>query len=152
MARLLALATLAALVLAAAAAAATPAQYRAKVNGICRGYTPTFKKLEAKMAAAQKSGDNQSYAVALGQLLVNGLMQDTKVEAVPIPSALRARMRPLIAQLKLVDARIRAAVLAAANGDQAQFATNLAAIQKIAPTLNAKFDAAGLRDCGSNQT
>ena len=36
-----------------AATAATPAAYRAKVNAICRGYTPTGKKLEAAMTTAE---------------------------------------------------------------------------------------------------
>ena len=60
-------------------------------------------------------------------------------------------MPRLYSKLKLADAHVRAALVAAANVDQVQLTTNLQAVQKLGPGLNKLFDAAGLRDCGSNQ-
>lgn len=151
MTRALLLCSAVALLAAGAATAATPAQYRTHLNGICRSYTPKLKQLESAMAQAQKAKDAQSYGVALGQLMVTGLAEDMQIERVAIPAALQAQVGPLMARLKVVDGHVRAALLAARAGDAQTMAAELKAVGATTTTLNAKFDAAGLRDCGSNQ-
>jgi hypothetical protein len=151
MMKLTLLTALVALLAAPAATAATPAQYRATLNGICRTYTPTFKKLEAAMAKAQKANDGKAYGVALGKFLVLGLVEDTRVERVAVPAALSAQMAPILTRFKKIDVHLRAALAKAEAGDPKGMSAQLSAASAIGAGLNAKLDAAGLRDCGSNQ-
>lgn len=152
MRRTLALAVLAALCAAAAASAATPAAvYKTKVNGICSSYTPKFKKLEAAMAAAQKAQDMTAYGVAFGKLLTTGLAQDAAIEKVPVPASLRSQMTPIIALLEKVDGYVRAALKSAGANDPVGMTVELTKVNPLADKLNKRFDAAGLRPCGSGQ-
>ena len=84
--RLALLVGLVALLAAGAASAATPAAYRTHVNGICRGYTPTAKKLETAMTQAAAKKDYRAYGIALGELLILNLAQDQRIEAVAVPA------------------------------------------------------------------
>jgi hypothetical protein len=143
---------LVALVAAAAATAATPTQYRAQVNALCRSYTPKMKVQEAAMSRAGTNNEPQAYGVALGKLLVLQLAEDKRIEATPVPAALKTTMAPLLARLKKADALVREALVAAANGDTATMLTDLRTLANLAKPLNRLFDAAGLRDCGSKQT
>jgi hypothetical protein len=145
---------LAALVLAAAgaASAATPAAYRTKVNGICRSYTPKFKTVEAQMRKAEAAKDYTGYGVALGKMLVLGLNQDLRVEAVPVPAALKTTMAPIIARMKKVDVYVKAALGDAAQGYVTAMLADLKKIDQVGAPLNRMLDAAGLKDCGSNQS
>jgi hypothetical protein len=136
----------------AATAALTPTQYRAKLNAMCRGYTPKMKAQEHAMTAAQQANDPQSYGVALGKLLVYTLQEDAKIESTAVPTAMRTQMTPIITTLKKADAHIRAAIQDAVNNDAQGLTTELKAAGNVAKGLNAKLDAAGLRDCGSRQT
>jgi hypothetical protein len=146
------LVTTLALLAVGAASAATPAAYRAQVNGICRSYTPTGKKLEAAMKQAETKKDYRAYGVALGELLILNLSQDRRIEAVPVPRPLKAQMRPILARLKKIDAHTNLALLRARQGNSKGLAAELNAIAKLAKPLNAQLDKAGLRDCGSNQS
>jgi hypothetical protein len=153
MKRVVLLTIVAALVTAGTAAAAlTPAQYRAKLNTVCRGYTPKMKRQESAMAAAQKAGKPQAYGVALGKLLVLALAEDLQIETTPVPAAMHAQMTPIITTLKKADVHIKAAIRYAVAGNAKGMAAQLSAAGDVAKGLNAKLDAAGLRDCGSNQT
>jgi hypothetical protein len=136
---------------ATALVAVTPAQYRTHVNAVCRGYTPRIHAVEAQMTKAQKAGDNVAYGVALGKLLVYGLVEDATVEAQPVPPALHATMTPILTRMKTVDTHVRAAISAAQRNDGTGLARELRSIGTTSNGLNAKLDAAGLRDCGSNQ-
>src|SRR5438132_13633891 len=75
-----------ALVAAAGAAAADVnfAAYKAHVNGICRSYTPKFKRLEADLAQAQRAGNSQSYAYGFRTILGLTLTQNVRVKTTPI--------------------------------------------------------------------
>jgi hypothetical protein len=146
------LAIVVALLAASAAAASTPTQYRAKVNGICRGYTPKLKSLQTAMQKAEKAKDNTALGIALGKFLVYGLAQDVQVEAQPVPAALRARMAPILTLMRTIDSHVRAAIRDAEAGNGAGLSAELTKITTLAKPLNAKLDAAGLRDCGSNQS
>jgi hypothetical protein len=151
MTKLTLLTALVALLVAPAATASTPAEYRAKVNSICRTYTPTFKKLEATMTQAQKANNQQAYGVALGKLLVLGLVEDARIEKEAIPTALRAQMTPIFTRFKKIDVHVRAALAAAQASDPKAMSRQLKAAATIGEGINATLDAAGLRDCGSNQ-
>ena len=148
----LALVVLIALLAVGAASAATPAAYRAQVNGICRGYTPTVKKLETAMDQAAAKKDYHGYGVALGQLLILDLTQDRRVEAVAVPSALATQMAPILARMRRIDGHARLALQRAQQGDGAGLGTELTTIGTLAKPLNAALDKAGLRDCGSKQS
>jgi len=145
-------ACIAALTVLASATAATPAAYRAHVNAICAGYTPTVKQLSRQLAAAEKAKDGQAYGLALGKLMVLQLAEDRKVTAVPVPAALRARMTPILARLKQLDTHLRLALNAAMAGDNAGLLAELTTVTKVGKPLNGWLDAAGLRECGSKQT
>ena len=110
------------------------------------------KKLETEMKQAQAVNDPVAYGVALGRLLVMSITQDTRIEAVPVPPALRTRMTPILARMKSIDAHARAAIAAARAGNSKAMVTELLAIGTLAKPLNNQLDAAGLRDCGSNQS
>ena len=140
-----------ALLAAAVARAATPAQYRVKLNGICRGYTPTFKKLETALQQAQTKKDGYGYGVALGKLIGLGLRQDRQLEAVPVPPAFAARMRPILTRFRKIDVHLTRAVLDAAHGDGKGMLAEIKTVGAIGSPLNRMLDSAGLRDCGSNQ-
>jgi len=145
---------LAALGLAAGAAAATPtpAAYRAHLNALCRTYTPSMKRAKTDLVSAQKANDAHGVGVALGRLLALGLSEDGKIEAVPVPPAMRTQMNPILSRLRAIDAHARLAIAKAAAGDGAGMGAELGAIQRLGTGLNERTDAAGLRDCGSNQS
>jgi hypothetical protein len=136
----------------AAASAASPAAYRAQANRLCRSYTPKLHALEQQMRKAQQTKDWQAYGRALGRALALALQQDAVIEQAPVPPALRSQMAPIIRMLKAADAHIRRALQLSVRGDAKGFIAELRKIDKLAAPLNARFDAAGLRDCGSNQS
>jgi hypothetical protein len=150
--RLLGIVVLVALVAATAASAATPAQYRAHVNAICRGFTPKMKVQEAALKRAQTNKDAYAYGVALGKLLVLQLAEDKRIEATPVPAPLRTTMTPIIARLEKADVLIRKTLRDAAAGNSTAMVTDLKALLATGKPLNGMLDRAGLRDCGSNQS
>ncbi len=152
--RVTAIAALAGLVLAAGAAAATPspAAYRAQMNAMCRSYTPAMMKAKANLSKAQKANDAHGMGVAIGQLLLLGLAEDAKIESTPVPAAMRAQMAPILSRLKAIDVHARLAITKAAAGDANGMGAELTKIGQLSTGLNKRTDAAGLRDCGSNQS
>src|SRR5438874_7323542 len=108
--KLLALVSLVALLAVGAASAATPTQYRAKVNGICRGYAPMGKILDAQMTKAQAANDYVAWGVAVRKALLLNLAQSSHVEAVPVPASLKTKIAPILARMKTVDGHSRAAL------------------------------------------
>jgi len=141
-----------ALTVLASATAATPAAYRSHVNAICAGYTPTVKQLARQLDAAKKAQDGQAYGLALGKLIVLQLAEDRKVEAVPVPAALRTTMTPILNRMKLIDSHLRKTLNAAIAGDNAGLVAELTTVGRLGKPLNGWLDSAGLRECGSKQT
>lgn len=147
--------TVAVVAVSAACAIAAPSnltQYRSQVNALCRSYTPRLKRAEAAIVAAQKAGDAHTVAFQLGVLIGASLAEGIRVEATPVPADARTVMAKPLRLLRLVDSRARSMLQAAAAGDQATFVSEAATLQRVGAALNQAFDAAGLRDCGSNQT
>ena len=142
------------LVPAAGAAAATPspAAYRAQVNALCRSYTPRLKKAEADLDKAQKANDGRTWGIALGTIIRLNLAQDKKIESTPVPAAMRAQMTPILSTLEVIDGHALLVIAKAAAGDDAGMVAELNKIYRLAEPLNKRLDAAGLRDCGSNQS
>ena len=128
------------------------AQYRTKVNALCRSYTPRIKRAEATMTAAQKAGNNQKVAEQLGVLIGISLAEGTRIESIPVPADGQKRMAKPLRLLKSADTHARKLLRAAAAGDQTGVVTELTALDNAAAPLNHAFDAVGLRDCGSNQS
>jgi len=147
--------TFAVVAASAACAMAAPSnvtQYRSQVNALCRSYTPRITRAETAMLAAQKAGDAHKAAYQLGVVLGASLAEGIRVEATPVPADARAIMAKPLRLLRFVDSHARTMLQAALAGDQATFASEAATIKRVAEPLNHAFDAAGLRDCGSNQT
>jgi hypothetical protein len=136
----------------ASANAATPAQYRARVNAICRSYTPTAKKIEADMNRAQNANDAAAWYVGLAKLLNLDLAQHSKIKALTVPTALKRTMAPIQARLDRIDTHSRAALADGRKGNSQAMLSELLTIVDLAKPLNKQLDAAGLKDCGSNQT
>jgi len=145
-------ACVAALTVLASATAATPAAYRAQVNGICAPYTPQVKTLARQLDAANKAKDGQAYGIALGKLIVLQLTEDRKIEAVPVPAAMRAPMTPILTRMKLLDSHLRKSLTDAIAGNNAAMLSELKLVSSLSKPLNGWLDAAGLRECGSKQS
>jgi hypothetical protein len=135
-----------------AASSGDAAAYRNRVNRICRSYTPKMKKLQTDALAAKRAGDNRRLAFTVGLSFGLALREDKEIESVPVPSELQRLMAPRLRALKTADATIRRFLAAVRVGDQAGAVAALRKIETLARPLNAMFDSAGLRDCGSNQT
>jgi len=150
----IAIAAIACLGLAAGAAAATPspAAYRTHLNAVCRSYTPGLDRAEASLSKAQKANDARGLGIAIGQLLGLGLAEDAKIVGTPVPAAMQAQMAPILSRLRTIDAHARLAISKAAAGDGKGMGAELAEIGRLSSGLNKRLDAAGLRDCGSNQS
>jgi hypothetical protein len=152
--RIAAVAAVAGLVLAAGTAAATPspAAYRAQANALCRTYTPALKKAKANLNKAQTENNARGMGVAIGQLLALGLAEDARIESMPVPATMRTQMTPILSRLKAIDLHGRLAISKAAAGDANGLGAELTKIGRLSTGLNKLTDAAGLRDCGSNQS
>jgi hypothetical protein len=139
---------LVALLAAAAAQAATPAQYKARVNAVCRAYTPQLKKLQTAMTGAEASNDDKTFRAAVKRLMTLGLAQNRRLEAIPVPPALAPKVKPLLAQLRKIDAQARLALVAARTGTTTDILTHLLTIASLGTPLDTRLAALGLRDCG----
>jgi hypothetical protein len=144
--------SVASLAVVASATAATPTAYRAHVNAVCAVYTPTVKQLARQLDAAQKAQDGRAYGLALGKLIALQLTEDRKVEAVAVPTALRATMTPILTRMKQIDGHLRKTLNAAVAGDNAALVAELKTVARLGKPLNAWLDAAGLRECGTKQS
>jgi hypothetical protein len=150
--RLAVLATAALVVVAPSPALAqSPAGYRAQLNRQCRTFTPKFKRVERDIEKAAKAKDLKGVAHALGRGLALNLAQDTYIEGVPVPAAMRTRMVPILRLLRTLDRHARLALRNATKGDGRGFMAAVNEVDRIVPTLNKRLDRVGLRDCGSNQ-
>jgi hypothetical protein len=119
---------------------------------MCRANTVKLHALEARLKRAERAGNSQAYALLLGEYLGLALRQDAVIESTPVPTRLRRLMAPPIARLKRVDNELRAVLTDIASGYQAALAIDLHRVVVLSRPLNHELDAAGLRDCGSNQS
>jgi hypothetical protein len=95
---------------ATTASAATPVQYRAKLNAICRSFTPRLRDTQDTMAAATVSHRTNRFESALRRYLLLSLRQNHQLEGIPVPAFLQKQMTPLFRQMKKVDPHIRKAL------------------------------------------
>jgi hypothetical protein len=63
-----------------------------------------------------------------------------------------APITPMLSVLKAIDVPARLAISKAAAGDGNGLGAELRKIAQLSTGLNKRTDAAGLRDCGSNQS
>lgn len=152
----IAAASIAALVTASASLAAvstaSPSAYRAKLNGMCRANTVKLKTLDATMKRAVQAKDGQAWGLAFGLSLRVILSEDAAIEGEPIPVQLRPQMVPTVGLLKQADGIIHHAVQRLRAGDLNGGVTVMRKLGPLDTPANKHLDAAGLRDCGSNQT
>jgi hypothetical protein len=137
---------------AVASAAQSPAGYRAGLNAMCRSNTVKLHTLGAEMARAQQANDSRTIAFDFGKLLGIALREDATIEATPVPAQLRTEMAPAQRLLKAADAIGRKALQDLAAGDGTGAVAELKKLDPLQRPINRNLDAAGLRDCGSNQT
>jgi hypothetical protein len=137
---------------AGASAAQSPAGYRAGLNAMCRTNTVKLHMLRAEMTRAQQANDTRTVAVDFTALLGIGLREDATIEATPVPAQLRTEMAPAQRLLKAADAVVRKALQDLAAGDGAGAVAELKKLGPLTRPVNRYLDAAGLRDCGSNQS
>jgi hypothetical protein len=149
----LALAAAAALASATAsnAARSNVAAYRAQVNALCRSYTPKLRSLEADMAAAKRVGNSSRYGYDAGYALALALKEGLRIEQTAVPADAQRQMALPLRMLHNADLTLRRTLAAAVAGDGRAFAAGAAQLAKLAAPMNRRFDAVGLRDCGSNQ-
>jgi hypothetical protein len=136
---------------ATAVAAPTPASYRTGLNTMCRKSTVAIAKLTVELKRAAQAKDWHTFGFVTGQMLAIGLREDATIEATPIPAQLRPQMVPAIRILKKADATVREAVRMFVAGNAAGGLAELKKVQPLSGPINRYLDAAGLRDCGSNQ-
>jgi hypothetical protein len=132
-------------------AAAGSTTYQSRVNALCRSYTPRLQAAAAQMKKARAAGDLHTSAYYLGVVLGLSLAEGRKVEAMPVPAALKSRMARPLRLLHSADTTLNTALERAVAGDAAGFQAAAATLDKLGPPLNAAFDGVGLRDCGSGQ-
>jgi hypothetical protein len=125
--------------------------YQAQVNALCRANTPRFKQLETDMAHAKLSGDLHRAAYDFGAALALTLKQGAQIEKMPLPANAGTRMNIALRALHAVDLQLHRVIAAAVANDSATLRPALARLSTLSAPLNSEFDAAGLRDCGSNQ-
>jgi hypothetical protein len=135
-----------------AAAAQSPSGYRAQLNRVCRSYTPKLKRDSAKMRKAANARDAEAFGAALGHAIRLILTQDAYIENAPVPTAMRAEMKPILQLFRTADGHLRRAVRLGISHDVRGMLAEFNQVAKLTPSLNRRLDRAGLRDCGSNQT
>jgi hypothetical protein len=132
--------------------AAGATTYQSRVNALCRSYSPRLSAAETKMTKARAAGDLHTTAYYLGVVMGLTLTEGRRVEATPVPAALKARMARPLRLLHSADVTLQTALERAVAGDAAGFQAAAVTLGKVGPPLNAAFDSVGLRDCGSNQS
>jgi hypothetical protein len=137
---------------AAAANAGDVDAYRAKVNRLCRTYTPQVHRLAGDIAGAKKAQDAHRLAYDIGALLGLQLKEGAQLERMPLPAGADSQLRSALRLLHDVDAQARRTLSSAVAGDSAGFAREMAKLTTLARPLNHRFDIAGLADCGSRQS
>jgi hypothetical protein len=148
----IAAATISALALGGAASAAqSPTSYRSNLNAMCRSATAELHQLKADMSRAQLAQDSRTVGVDLGKMIVIGLREDSIIEQMPVPTALKIDVTQAIRILKASDVVVHAAVADFAAGNAAGGLAQLKEAAKVGAPSDRYLDAAGLRDCGSNQ-
>jgi len=131
--------------------AAGATTYQSRVNALCRSYTPRLDAAAAKLKTARAAGDVHTSAYYLGVILGLALSEGQKIEATPVPASLKPRMARPLRLLHTADTTLHTALARAVAGDATGFQAAAVTLDRLGPGLNAALDAAGLRDCGSNQ-
>jgi len=136
---------------AAAGSATSASAYQVRLNGICRTFTPTLKKLEADAAAAKRAGNADRISYDLGYGIALGLREDVALEAVSVPAAMQRAMSPILRLFKSVDSHARAFLLDAQANNLSEASVELKRLQTLSAPANRMLDRAGLADCGSGE-
>ena len=134
-----------------AASATSPARFRAQLNALCRTYTPKFKAAETAITKAQSAEDPLAYYAGFGRFFSLVLTEDSSIEIAVPPAPLKAVMARSVGALKSADPVLRAGVHAAGVYDAKGVASTVKKMNAVGGSINRSLDAAGLRDCGSNQ-
>jgi hypothetical protein len=122
--------------------ATTKAAYIAKVDALCAAATKEVDKLnEPKTFAEAKTYLDQTAALA------EKLASDMK--AVPQPTTDRDKLAAALSSVDALVAKVKEAQAAAAAGDEHKTLSLLDEVGEAGATSDAKADAYGFKDCGS---
>jgi hypothetical protein len=135
----------------AAAGATSPSAYRARVNSLCRTYTPTLQKVEADALAAKRANNVDRLFYDLGEAVALALREDHAIEAIQVPASLQTQMAPILRVFKRVDTHATRFLAAARANDLTSALAELKPIDSLSAPMNRLLDRAGLPDCGSRQ-
>jgi hypothetical protein len=136
---------------AAGAGATSPSAYRARVNALCRTYTPKLQQVEADALAAKRANNVHRLFYDLGYAVALALREDHAIEAIPVPAALQAQMGPILRVFRRVDGHATRFIADAQANDLNGALAELKPIDSLSAPTNRMLDRAGLPDCGSRQ-
>ncbi len=127
------------------------ATYRAHLNAVCRGYSPKFKATQAAISAAQAGQNRGVYFASYGKFFALILAENASIESAVAPPAMKSVMAQPVALLKAIDPTLRSGLNAARLKASTGLVDAVTRANAASVAINRALDAAGLRDCGSNQ-
>jgi hypothetical protein len=149
---LLSLAVTASVVLSdALAAAPAPAGYRAKLDALCRSYTPKLESLDRRMTRAARANEYPVAVDALRRRLMLVLAEDARIAKVPVPDEMRAQVRPLLVLLRTADVHMRRALGKAGAGNDLEFFGEITKLDQVDSKIGKRFDRLGVSECAKHR-
>jgi hypothetical protein len=133
---------------ASAAAVEAPTAYRAKVNLICRAYTPQLGRLNRRMKRAALAKNYGAALDALRRSLKLTLAEDSRIKRVHSPEPFRPRILPTLKLITQRDGHIGRALRAHTG---IEFLGEITKLDQLDARLARRFDQLGLVECGSKQ-
>jgi hypothetical protein len=127
------------------------AKYRAHLNAVCRGYSPKFRATEDAIAAAQSEQNRGVYFSSYGRFFSLIIAENASIESTVTPPAMKTLMAQPVALLKAIDPALRSGLSAAQQKASTGLVDAVTKANAASAAINRALDAAGLRDCGSNQ-
>ena len=126
--------------------------YKAQLAHICRANTPSLKLYTRRIIDAQANNDVDGTLLNYRLALELGLKQNATIYVVPVPTAAKARMAPILKKLHATDPLVRAAITADKTGNALTLQALIKRINVLGVATNRLFDAYGVPDCGSRQS
>jgi hypothetical protein len=132
--------------------AASPMQFRSKLNAICRSNTPVFDRLNHRLAGEEGVLQRPIYFADYHHLFLLVLAEDKTIEAATPPAALTTLMAQAVQLMKKMDGYLRAGAAAAASSNNTRSIAMIVRAGRLSDAINPILDSMGLTDCGSKQS
>jgi hypothetical protein len=127
----------------------SPAQYRSKIESVCRINGVMKAAVQRRIDAAYSAKNWSGYFDALGNVVGLVLIQDRQLETTPFPASLRSQMAPAMIELRGLDAHLHNAVEIARTGDTKAMLVEIAKASPFGARAARHLEAAGLRHCAA---